>query len=128
MSHGEKVVAGRNAICQIHGMNTEHVTNIIHNAAQLLSDPAKRCRHLYAQDADGMSISPQEAAACRFCLVGALERAGSNEVLDQIRTAVSGYLGCNWLLGVEWDNATDEQQEQMVQKLLVYPGAPVSGP
>lgn len=122
-------------------MNTEHVTQdistTIRKAAQILTNKSARLRGIYAAKADGKFATSIDGKAECFCLVGALEcAAGRYDVMPE-RVAVCVYLGwepepdvtpAGGMVANHWDSATDEEQDAIVAKLLIYPGEPVSGP
>lgn len=114
-------------------MNTEHVTRVINAAGLLLSDKSKRTRDQYARNAAGEKTDVMDPAACQFCLVGALEKVNGDKEqhMGDIRMVLGPYLTGQqdyYMTAPIWDLSTDAEQDEIVAKLLAYPGAPVNAP
>jgi hypothetical protein len=71
----ESEVAQRKAsISQAQSAPT--TAEVLKQARALISDEANWGQHLFARNADGDIVAPEDEDACRFCALGALIRAG----------------------------------------------------
>lgn len=47
---------------------------ILKAARELIADPNRWCQDVYARDATGKDVVPDDPAACQWCALGAIER------------------------------------------------------
>jgi len=69
---------------------------ILERALAIIEDPERWTQGAYARHANGNPIGPLEENACRWCALGALEKAGDDPVsLDALYALnnVSGQMG-----------------------------------
>jgi hypothetical protein len=78
---------------------------------ELLKDPSAWTQGVYARDAAGARVDPQDEKACRFCLLGAVRRCypaeGRSEVYLKLALAVAARTGKTaWFSDFNDDKAT----------------------
>lgn len=65
---------------------------------KLVMNPATFCKGTYAKDSKGFDVDAEDAAACRFCILGAIEKVGNSmKVKSDLRVVINesilGYFG-----------------------------------
>lgn len=101
--------------------------NPVNMVGELLKDRSRRCRKNYALTADqdecvsaaDMSIAGDDPSAVRWCLVGAIQKVEAETARSAVRYGVGLAIGTNNLIN-KWDDASDEEQDAIVEKLLSY--------
>lgn len=96
------------------------MNEILRKVGEVLKDPAKRCRGDLAQDANGNTIAPESPEACRFCLEGALYHVLGGQVDEYTNefSALAEFMGGYTAFWRKWDNASDIEQDAIVDNLL----------
>ena len=67
-------------------MPANATSKILRRARRILTPPEAWCQNANARDAAGNCCDPGDAAAARWCIDGALARAGGNANLDTLAT------------------------------------------
>lgn len=98
--------------------------NKYNKIGEVLKDPNNRCRGVSARNKHGHRTTINHKNACSWCLVGAsykvIESLNDNEK-NFIIHEILGYRGMG-SMALVWDEASDEEQDQIVNRLLSYDG------
>lgn len=93
----------------------------INEIGELLRDRNNRTTGSYAVDINGFATIPSDSRACKWCLSGALAKVEKENIEIPLYEEVSKVLSAGpIMLCVLWDNATVEEQDEIVEKLLNY--------
>jgi hypothetical protein len=73
-------------------MTTKTTSQYLRDVRALIDTPEKWVKGFYAANADGRPVRPNDPAACKFCIRGAMDRvtsglecSASRKVLDAVR-------------------------------------------